>query len=113
VAPIPTDDEEPPADEGSEPEPFDEPVPASGWAATAPEPQPDREPQSAQPPAAEPPTTAEPQGAAPKAASRPAPASGGPQRYGESVVRDLLKASFIEEQQLAPRVVPQPQPLDE
>ena len=119
VAPIPTDDEEPPADEGSEPEPFDEPVPASEWAATAPdpqpdpEPQPDREPQSAQPPAVEPPTTAEPQGAAPKAASRPAPASGGPQRYGESVVRDLLKASFIEEQQLAPRVVPQPQPLDE
>ena len=29
-------------------------------------------------------------------------------RYGESVVRELLGASFIEEEQVAPRVVPRP-----
>ena len=29
-------------------------------------------------------------------------------RYGESVVRELLNATFIEEQQVAPRIVPQP-----
>ncbi|WP_341953883.1 DNA polymerase III subunit gamma and tau [Salinibacterium sp. TMP30] len=29
-------------------------------------------------------------------------------RYGESVVRELLNATFIEEQQVAPRVTPQP-----
>ena len=29
-------------------------------------------------------------------------------RYGESVVRELLGASFIEEHDVAPRVVPQP-----
>ncbi|MBH0024909.1 DNA polymerase III subunit gamma and tau [Salinibacterium sp. SWN248] len=29
-------------------------------------------------------------------------------RYGESVVRELLNATFIEEEQVAPRVVPQP-----
>jgi DNA polymerase-3 subunit gamma/tau len=28
------------------------------------------------------------------------------QRYGESVVREILGASFIEEQTIAPRVVP-------
>ena len=31
-----------------------------------------------------------------------------PARYGESVVRELLGASFIEEEQVAPRVVPRP-----
>jgi DNA polymerase III subunit gamma/tau len=30
----------------------------------------------------------------------------GPERYGESVVREMLGASFIEEQPLRPRVVP-------
>ena len=29
-------------------------------------------------------------------------------RYGEAVVRELLNATFIEEQQVAPKVVPQP-----
>ncbi len=29
-------------------------------------------------------------------------------RYGESVVRELLNATFIEEEQVAPRVTPQP-----
>ena len=41
-------------------------------------------------------------GAAPKAATS-APE---PQRYGESVVREILGASFIEEQAVAPRVTP-------
>ena len=45
-----------------------------------------------------------------RAAARKAPVAAAPtdQRYGESVVRELLKANFIEEQQLAPRVVPTP-----
>ena len=30
-------------------------------------------------------------------------------RYGESVVRELLGASFIEEQPVTPRVVPRPE----
>jgi hypothetical protein len=33
-------------------------------------------------------------------------ASTEPARYGESVVRELLGASFIEEQAIAPKVVP-------
>jgi len=44
---------------------------------------------------------------------RPAPASQpkapSDKRYGESVVREVLNATFIEEQPLAPRVVPRPQ----
>ena len=40
-------------------------------------------------------------------ASTPTPTASS-QRYGESVVRELLGASFIEEQPLAPRVVPLP-----
>ncbi len=60
--------------------------------ATAPTSQPDT-----------PPPTAPAAAAAPRAA---APA--GNARYGESVVRELLGANFIEEQQVAPRVVPQP-----
>jgi DNA polymerase-3 subunit gamma/tau len=45
-----------------------------------------------------------------RAAARKVPVAAAPtdQRYGESVVRELLKASFIEEQPLAPRVVPTP-----
>ncbi len=35
-----------------------------------------------------------------------APSAPAPQRYGESVVREILGASFIEEQTVAPRVVP-------
>ena len=30
----------------------------------------------------------------------------GPQRYGEAVVREILNASFIEEQPHVPRVIP-------
>jgi DNA polymerase-3 subunit gamma/tau len=33
----------------------------------------------------------------------------GKQRYGESVVREILGASFIEEQAVAPRVAPREQ----
>ena len=44
---------------------------------------------------------------APPAAKKAAPAiAGGNQRYGESVVREILGASFIEEQAVTPRVAP-------
>jgi DNA polymerase-3 subunit gamma/tau len=39
-------------------------------------------------------------------AAAAAPKSSEPQRYGESVVREILGASFIEEQAVAPRVTP-------
>ena len=64
---------------------------ASGWAVAA---IPESEPTTPAPRAPRP--KAEP--AAPKE----------PARYGESVVRELLGASFIEEEQVAPRVVPRP-----
>jgi DNA polymerase-3 subunit gamma/tau len=51
-------------------------------------------------PATPPPATPAPATPAPSA---PAPAAN---RYGEAVVRELLKAEFIEEQQLAPRDAP-------
>jgi DNA polymerase-3 subunit gamma/tau len=44
--------------------------------------------------------------AAAKAKAAAAPVSTEPQRYGESVVREILGASFIEEQTVAPRVTP-------
>jgi DNA polymerase-3 subunit gamma/tau len=49
--------------------------------------------------------------AAPAAPKRPAPVAmaDGKQRYGESVVREILGASFIEEQTVAPRVAPREQ----
>ncbi|CAN5468308.1 hypothetical protein BH10ACT7_BH10ACT7_20590 [soil metagenome] len=89
----------PPADTESAPEAA--PTDSEGWAVTA---IPASEPTPAETaaaksaakaakPAATPPTKAE---AADKA------------RYGESVVRELLGASFIEEEQVAPRIVPRP-----
>ena len=47
----------------------------------------------------------------PAPAKRPAPVAtaDGKQRYGESVVREILGASFIEEQTVAPRVAPREQ----
>jgi DNA polymerase-3 subunit gamma/tau len=47
--------------------------------------------------------------AAAPASGRPAraPEAGGRQRYGEAVVRELLSANFIEEQQITPNVTPQ------
>ena len=66
---------------------------AQGWAV-------------AEIPGAEPPAPA-PAAKAAVASSEPAkPADKA--RYGESVVRELLGASFIEEQDVAPRVVPRP-----
>ncbi|MBB5633526.1 DNA polymerase-3 subunit gamma/tau [Cryobacterium mesophilum] len=48
--------------------------------------------------------------AAPAPAAKPKPESkipsGGKQRYGEAVVREILGANFIEEQAIAPRVTP-------
>ena len=44
-------------------------------------------------------------------AKKPAkPVSGGRQRYGEAVVREILGASFLEEQSLAPKAPPAPPP---
>ena len=72
---------------------------SEGWAVTA---IPDSEPIAAplverKPPRAQPASTA---GAVGNTAEKA--------RYGESVVRELLNASFIEEQEMAPRVVPVP-----
>ncbi|MFT4123285.1 MAG: DNA polymerase III subunit gamma and tau [Microbacteriaceae bacterium] len=47
-----------------------------------------------------------PEDATPPAAR---PAEPAPSRYGEAVVRELLQASFIEEQKHTPRVVPRPE----
>jgi len=53
----------------------------------------------------------EPVAAPPAPPKRPAPVAmaDGKQRYGESVVREILGASFIEEQTVAPRVAPREQ----
>jgi DNA polymerase-3 subunit gamma/tau len=91
------------ADE-TEPEPTEpdtEPaVDAAGWAvAEIPASLDNRESSSA---AAKP--AAAKQTAAPMATAATSAAE--PQRYGESVVREILSASFIEEQAVAPRVTP-------
>ena len=53
------------------------------------------------------PSSASAPASAPPAAKKAAPAiAGGNQRYGESVVREILGASFIEEQAVTPRVAP-------
>jgi DNA polymerase-3 subunit gamma/tau len=83
----------PTVDDGGSPADDDAPRDAEGWAVTAiPEPvaPPERKPAKA------PPAKAAPAKPDEKA------------RYGESVVRELLGASFIEEQDVAPRVVPVP-----
>ncbi|HET8895633.1 MAG TPA: DNA polymerase III subunit gamma and tau [Protaetiibacter sp.] len=114
VAPIPnaapaSDDEAPPPSDDDAPPPDDEPAeptPSDERAGT--------EAASAAPPsepAAEKPATSarRPQGArAPSNPNRPG-------RYGEAVVREVLKASFIEEVQLNPsdrpvRLVEEPEP---
>ena len=112
----PITDEEPPPDEF--------PPTEVGWAVAA---IPNSEPYEDEAPVAptrvtssrgnsSTPAKASKQPAAPSAApATPAPASSTPAkppmdkaRYGESVVRELLGASFIEEQPVAPRVVPTP-----
>jgi len=82
-----------PADDEA-PDPVEPEVEPGGWAvATIP--------------------ASEPEGPAPRA-QRMAPVKASPPataesaRYGESVVREILGASFIEEQAVAPRVVPKP-----
>jgi DNA polymerase-3 subunit gamma/tau len=102
-------------------------VDAAGWAVAAipessdPEPEPDSSAQSSAPtssaqttsPASsaqttslvEPVETPAPPPSAPTARPQSPNAS---RRYGESVVREILGASFIEEETLKPRVIPQP-----
>jgi DNA polymerase-3 subunit gamma/tau len=79
-------------------EPDDElAVDESGWAVAAIPGSSDPEPE--QPAASRAPRS-------PSARTSPATTSTEPQRYGESVVREILGASFIEEQTVAPRVTP-------
>jgi DNA polymerase-3 subunit gamma/tau len=51
----------------------------------------------------------EPAGVGPRSTREPTAPKAVDKRYGESVVRELLGASFIEEQPVAPRVVPRPE----
>jgi DNA polymerase-3 subunit gamma/tau len=122
---------EPPLDEVPPPDDFP-PTDSQGWAVTAipyTEPaapdaasetrtKPALNTPSATPPAAS--SAAPPQAEVEATVSEPAPAkTESPRasaaaatdsaRYGESVVRELLGASFIEEQPVAPRVVPRPE----
>ena len=91
----PTSQTPPPADDEA-PEPTEPDVEPGGWAVAA------------IPPSA--PTEAELQAqraAARKPAAKVVPVpTADDARYGESVVREILGASFIEEQAVAPRVVP-------
>ena len=86
--------EEPPSEEPPS-EPSGEPqfTTATSWAV-------------AEIPGANPPASVTPVEAASTPASVKTPASAERQRYGEAVVREVLRASFIEEQELAPRVTP-------
>ena len=120
----PVADEPPPSQEPPEPtepdiEPdIESPVPSSTTWETAvitdSEPETKRKPETKRmpPPAAQKvekpstPVAAEP--AVPKRAA-PVATADGKQRYGESVVREILGASFIEEQTVAPRVAPREQ----
>ncbi|GAA4754523.1 hypothetical protein GCM10025783_29520 [Amnibacterium soli] len=71
-----------------------EPLPPAGWGSVAPAPAPEPDPEPAPRPAAAAP-------AAPAQPVRPDEAS----RYGESVVRELLGASFLEETVIVPTEV--------
>ena len=110
-----TPDETPPVDEF--------PPTEGGWAVAAiPESEPVDAPAPTRIPARKNPSSSEVSAAEPATQPKPvqkkSPAASGPSasatgstaaqnaRYGESVVRELLGASFIEEQQVAPRVVP-------
>ncbi|HEY4226532.1 MAG TPA: DNA polymerase III subunit gamma and tau [Pseudolysinimonas sp.] len=89
VTPIPGSEDAPPPVDELEPEPTPEP-----------EPEPDREIEA---PAQPDPTPETGAGAVGEVRNGRAPQAGRAQRYGEAVVRELLGASFIEEQDLAPR----------
>jgi DNA polymerase-3 subunit gamma/tau len=62
--------------------------------------------EKAPPPPVEPVETAAPET---KPSRKPVEKTGGKQRYGEAVVREILGANFIEEQPIAPRVTPSPE----
>ncbi|MGV8858865.1 DNA polymerase III subunit gamma and tau [Rhodoglobus sp.] len=127
----PTPPTPPAGDEGPEPE---EPAPAEdrepgGWAVAAipeSEPEPEGDPSmsrsaaaaassaakqdvpKASTPASTPDAASAPPAEEPRPSMSAAAAKIDKSRYGESVVRELLNATFIEEQQVAPRVTPQP-----
>ncbi len=81
---------------------------AQGWAVVAipdSQPEPEKTPVARRLPKAASETTKPPVAVK---STPPDPPAAPDTRYGESVVRELLGASFIEEQQVAPRVVPVP-----
>ena len=103
--------DEPPLAEPPEPD-APEIEPALTWATAAiadaePETRPAPAPVKAPPAAKAPVQPAAPSVAVAAPPSGPTPAD--KQRYGEAVVREILGASFIEEQTIAPRVVPREQ----
>ncbi len=106
------DVDEPPLPEPPEPD-APEVEPALTWATATIA---DSEPETRPAPAPERPAAKAPAPAVQKPAASvtvPTPPSGSSpldkQRYGEAVVREILGASFIEEQSIAPRVVPREQ----
>jgi DNA polymerase-3 subunit gamma/tau len=86
------------------------PADDDGWAAAAPSdddaPSFEEDPDAGPAPAVDRPAPARPAAAPQPPAAAPAPrkgpsfSSGAPQRYGEAVVREILNARFVEEQQL-------------
>nr|WP_199862315.1 DNA polymerase III subunit gamma and tau [Plantibacter sp. CFBP 8804] len=104
VVSIPSDDDAPPPDdEPPYPDPFESSAPAPSPAAGAPSAAPAGSPQAA-PPAA-PVAEQRPQPPVRMRQAPPVPTThpAGDNRYGESVVRELLGATFIEEQPHEPR----------
>lgn len=104
VVSIPSDDDAPPPDdEPPYPDPFESSAPAPASSAGAPSAAPAGSPQAA-PPAA-PVAEQRPQPPVRMRQAPPVPTShpAGDNRYGESVVRELLGATFIEEQPHEPR----------
>ena len=110
----PSASEEPPPEEPPEPSgPDSEPPVPSGisWETaviTDSEPETKRMPEPAARKVEKPVVSATAEPVAPKR-SAPVSTADGKQRYGESVVREILGASFIEEQAVAPRVAPREQ----
>ncbi len=89
AAPSPSDDDAPPPADEEPPPPDDEPEPSAPEASAPAEPEPVKPPKTAK-------ASELPAGRASSNPNRPG-------RYGEAVVREVLKASFIEEVQLNPR----------
>lgn len=91
--------------------PSSEPAPAPATAGAPPAARPAKTEPATEPSTAEP-AKAEPATAAPATAAPSAPpqqkTAGGKARYGEAVVREILGASFIEEQSLHPTEPPPP-----